>query len=71
MSQLQQIQDIMKSLRLAETAKHLPHLIREAEEKDLSFTQFLLEVTTYEQARREEKLLNNRLKWATLPFTKL
>jgi DNA replication protein DnaC len=70
MSQLQQIQDIMKALRLVETAKHLPHLIREAEQNDHSFTQFLLDVTTYEQARREEKQLNNRLKWATFPFNK-
>jgi DNA replication protein DnaC len=70
MSQLQQIQDIMKALRLVETAKHLPHLIREAEQKDHSFTQFLLDVTTYEQARRDEKQLNNRLKWATFPFNK-
>ena len=70
MSQIQQLQDIMKGLRLVETAKHLPHLIREAEQKDLSFTQFLLDVTSYEQTRREEKQLNNRLKWATFPFSK-
>jgi DNA replication protein DnaC len=70
MSQLQQLQDIMKILRLVETSKQLPHLIREAEQKDLSFTQFLLDVTTYEQARREEKQFTNRLKWATFPFNK-
>lgn len=70
MSQIQQLQDIMKTLRLVETAKHLPTLIRDAEQKDLSFTQFLLDVTTYEQSRREEKQLNNRLKWATFPFSK-
>ncbi|MFT4416530.1 ATP-binding protein, partial [Fredinandcohnia humi] len=70
MSQIQQLQDIMKTLRFVETAKHLPTLIREAEQQDLSFTQFLLDVVTYEQARREEKQLNNRLKWATFPFNK-
>lgn len=58
----------MRSLRLAETANHLPALIREAEEKDSSFTQFLLDVTTYEQNRREEKQLEKRFKWATFPF---
>lgn len=68
MSQLNQLQDIMRSLRLAETANHLPTLIREAEQKDLSFTQFLLDVATYEQNRRDEKQLEKRFKWATFPF---
>ncbi|WP_299632747.1 ATP-binding protein, partial [Priestia megaterium] len=68
MSQLNQLQDLMKTLRLTETAIHLPTLIREAEQKDASFTQFLLDVATYEQKRREEKLLEKRFKWATFPF---
>jgi DNA replication protein DnaC len=46
----------------------LPELIREAEKKDLSFTQFLLDVTAYEQKRRDEKQLEKRIKWATFPF---
>ncbi|UOQ87400.1 IS21-like element helper ATPase IstB [Gracilibacillus sp. SSPM10-3] len=58
----------MRTLRLAETANHLPKLIREAEEKEVSFTQFLLDVTTFEQNRREEKQLEKRFKWATFPF---
>lgn len=58
----------MRSLRLSETANHLPTLIREAEQKDLSFTQFLLGVATYEQNRRDEKQLEKRFKWATFPF---
>jgi DNA replication protein DnaC len=58
----------MRTLRLAETANQLPTLIREAEQKDLSFTQFLLGVVTYEQKRREEKQLEKRIKWATFPF---
>ncbi|WP_066421971.1 hypothetical protein [Sutcliffiella cohnii] len=45
MSQLQQLQETLKSLRLVETAKHLPILIREAEQNDHSFTQFLIDVT--------------------------
>ncbi|MED3648868.1 IS21-like element helper ATPase IstB [Halalkalibacterium halodurans] len=68
MSQLQQLQDLMRTLRLAETANQLPELIREAEKKDSSFTQFLLDVGTYEQNRREEKQLEKRFKWATFPF---
>lgn len=68
MSQLQQLQDLMRNLRLAETANKLPELIREAEKKDLSFTQFLLDVATYEQNRRDEKQLEKRFKWATFPF---
>jgi DNA replication protein DnaC len=58
----------MRTLRLSETANHLPAIIREAEQKDLSFTQFLLDVVTYEQSRREEKQLEKRFKWATFPF---
>ncbi len=58
----------MRNLRLAETANHLSTLIREAEEKDSSFTQFLLDVAVYEQNRREEKQLEKRFKWATFPF---
>jgi DNA replication protein DnaC len=70
MKQIQQLQEMMKALRFVETAKHLPEIIREAEQNDLSYTQFLLDVTTYEQCRREEKQINNRLKWATFPFNK-
>lgn len=68
MNQLQQVQDLLRSLRLAETANQLPEIIREAEKKDLSFTQFLLDVATYEQKRRDEKQLEKRFKWATFPF---
>ncbi|MGF6950209.1 DNA replication protein DnaC [Neobacillus sp. B4I6] len=68
MSQLQQLQEFMRTLRLSETANHLPSIIREAEQKDLSFTQFLLDVVTYEQSCREEKQLEKRFKWATFPF---
>jgi DNA replication protein DnaC len=70
MTQLNQLQELMKNLRLTETANNLPTLIREAEQKDLSFTQFLLDVATYEQTRRDEKQLENRFKWATFPFYK-
>ncbi|MEK3992917.1 ATP-binding protein [Robertmurraya sp. FSL R5-0851] len=70
MSQFQQLQEKMKDLRLVETAKHLPYLIKEAEQKDHSYTQFLLDIATYEQTCRQAKQLNNRLKWANFPFYK-
>lgn len=70
MSQLEQLQGVMKSLRLTESANHLPTLIQEAEQKDLSFTQFLLDVAKYEQTRREEKQLERRFNWATFPYQK-
>lgn len=59
MSQIQQLQEVLKNLHLVETAKNLPTLIREAEKNDHSLTQFLLDVTSYEQQRREEKQLKN------------
>lgn len=70
MSQIQQLQEVLKNLHLVETANNLPTLIREAEKNDHSLTQFLLDVTSYEQQRREEKQLEKRLKWATFPFHK-
>jgi DNA replication protein DnaC len=70
MSQLKPLQELLRTHRLSETANHLPTLIREAEQKDSSFTQFLLDVTSYEKARREEKLLEKRYKLATFPFYK-
>jgi hypothetical protein len=41
MSSLQELQQILKTLRLTETAKAIPDLIREAETKDASYTTFL------------------------------
>lgn len=70
MSQLEQLQNLMKTLRLTESANYLPTLIREAEQKDLSFTQFLLDVAKYEQTRREEKQFERRFTWATFPYQK-
>ena len=67
MSTYKQLEGVLRSLRLSETADHLHELLRKAEKQSLSYTQFLLEVMSYEQRRRGEKLIERRLKWATFP----
>src|SRR5699024_9419801 len=65
-----QLENTLRGLRLSETAEYLPNLIKNAESQTLSYTQFLLEVMSYEKKRREEKLIERRLKWATFPVYK-
>lgn len=67
MSTYKQLEETLKRLRLSETAEYLPELLKKAEKQSLSYSQFLLEVMTYEQRRREEKLIERRMKWATFP----
>ncbi len=70
MSTYKQLESVLKSLRLSETSENLPELLKKAEKQSLSYTQFLLEVMTYEQKKRAEKLIERRLKWATFPVYK-
>lgn len=70
MSSYKNLQDLLRSLRLAETSEQLPVLLQRAQDQDLSYAQFLLEVMTCEQKRREEKLIEKRMKWATFPVSK-
>src|SRR5690625_5304713 len=70
MSTYKQLDEVLRSLRLSETAEYLPELLKKAEKQDLSYTQFLLEVMSYEQRRRGEKLIERRMKWATFPVYK-
>jgi DNA replication protein DnaC len=70
MSSYKKLPDLLRSLRLAETSEQLPVLLQRAQDQDLSYAQFLLEVMTYEQKRREEKLIEKRMKWATFPVSK-
>lgn len=70
MNDLKGLQDLFRTLRLAETASYLPELIKKAETKELSYQKFLLEVMGYEQKRREEKMFEKRLKWAAFPYIK-
>lgn len=67
MNTYKQLQEALRSLRLVETSEHLQELLKIAESQDSSYTQFLLHVMSYEQKRREEKLIERRLKWATFP----
>ena len=70
MTDLKGLQDLFRTLRLAETATQLPELIKKAETKELSYQKFLLEIMGYEQKRREEKMFEKRLKWAAFPYFK-
>lgn len=70
MSTPDQLQQKLRSLRLSETADYLPTLLKQAESEDWTYQVFLHHLTTYEQKRREEKLIERRLKWASFPFYK-
>lgn len=70
MSQLTTAQEKLKMLHFSEAALHLPHLVREAEEKEVSYLSFLNSLLEYEKKRREEKQNEKRIKWASFPFYK-
>ncbi|UJL45800.1 IS21-like element helper ATPase IstB [Virgibacillus sp. NKC19-16] len=70
MNQLTTLQSKLKSLRLAETADHLPVLLQEAESNDETYASMLMKMVNYEQLRRDEKQVEKRLKWATFPYQK-
>jgi len=65
-----QLQEQCRSLRLAETAKELPNILRKAESHQWTYHEFIYEVLSYEQACREEKMLAKLLKWARFPVPK-
>ncbi|MGY6766212.1 IS21-like element helper ATPase IstB [Faecalibacterium prausnitzii] len=70
MSDLSLAQERLKTLRMSESAQYLPTLVKEAEMHDKSYLGFLNSILEYEQKRREEKLLERRLKWAAFPSHK-
>ena len=70
MSIYAELQSKMKAVRLVESSDALPQLIKKAETQELSYSQFLLSVMTYEQQRRSEKVIEKRLKWASFPIYK-
>lgn len=70
MSDLSLAQERLKTLRLSESAHYLPMLVKEAESNDKSYLAFLNSILEYEQKRREEKLLERRMKWAAFPSHK-
>lgn len=57
-------------LRLAETAKELPQFLRQAEASSWTYQELLDALLTYEETRREEKLIEKLLKWAKFPYQK-
>ncbi|MEC5423549.1 IS21-like element helper ATPase IstB [Virgibacillus sp. C22-A2] len=48
----------------------MPSLIQQAESEDWTYRAFLNNLTEYELKRRDEKLIERRLKWAAFPFYK-
>jgi DNA replication protein DnaC len=64
-----QLQEQCRSLRLAETAKELPTLLRKAEANQWTYHELIYEIFAYEQACREEKMLAKLLKWARFPLS--
>lgn len=70
MNEIKHLQDKLKSIRLTETAHHLPTLLQHAETNDETYASFLTNVIEYEQKRRDEKQIEKRFKWATFPYQK-
>ncbi|WP_456119841.1 IS21-like element helper ATPase IstB [Virgibacillus tibetensis] len=56
--------------RATERSNCLPSLIQQAESEDWTYRAFLNNLTEYELKRRDEKLIERRLKWAAFPFYK-
>lgn len=63
----QELQQKCKTLRLAETAKELPNMLREAELKGWTYYEFINQILGYELACREEKTRAKLMKWAEFP----
>lgn len=64
------LQRQFKLFRMAETSIELPNLLRKAETNAWTYQEFLHELLTYEEKRREEKLIQKHLKWARFPYHK-
>lgn len=67
---IQSLQAQFKQLRLSETAMQLPLLLRQAEQASLTNREFIQEIVNFELAKREEKSIEKRMKWANFPFLK-
>jgi DNA replication protein DnaC len=61
------LQEKCRSLRLAETAKELPSLLREAEAKGWTYYELIHEVLSYELSCWERKKIEKLMKWADFP----
>jgi DNA replication protein DnaC len=61
------LQEKCRTLRLAETAKALPSLLREAEAKGWTYHEFIHEFLSHEMRCRERKNSERLMKWAEFP----
>jgi len=62
-----ELQDKCRTLRLAETAKELPNMLRDAESKGWTYYEFINKVLEHELNCREEKNRIKLMKWAEFP----
>lgn len=69
-SSVNDIQDALKQLRLAEASTELPHLLRQAEKHSWTYMELLTQLTDYELSQRESKSIQRRLNWAKFPYYK-
>lgn len=67
---MEQLEYMLKSLRLGGMAKTLPLRHQEAKANDLDYLEFLERLVGDELSRRKESLLNRRLKSARFPVLK-
>lgn len=67
---VERLQHQFHQLRMSETSKELPVLLRQAETHSWTYQEFLHELLTYEEKRREEKMIQKYLKWAKFPYEK-
>lgn len=61
------LQDQCRTLRLAEAAKELPRILREAESKGWTYHELMHEFLHYEVRCREKKSRDKLMKWAEFP----
>jgi len=64
------LQEKFKNLRLAETAKELPELLRSAESESWTYHELLHEILRHEIDSREQKSIEKHMKWAGFPYIK-
>lgn len=67
---VEDLQSQFQRLRMVETSKELPAFLRKAESNSWTYQEFLRELLTYEEKRREEKMIQRHLKIAKFPYQK-
>lgn len=64
------LQEKCRTLRLAETAKELPTLLRNAEAESWTYHEFIHKLLSHELNCRERKSIDRNMKWADFPYHK-